>query len=243
MQYDDQSALSSQSNASVALYKETKLSRSFSKPSLTTTSEFIQPKFSYSSAKPSYPELSVQERLATSRPISTARTYANPVASQHESGSRYYAQTSKSFEPARFASARDRKHVTRDFRSKLEYSRFQPEVHLRAPVSKHFESTSYNRQMDPTSKFHTVADTSEQYLPKPSIKKFEGDPLDYWAFLNRFRSHIGDWLSPKRRLSYLLQHCSAEVVDNIQHCADIHDGQNALDTALEELSADTANHI
>ena len=235
MQYDDQIALSSQSNASVALYKETKLFRSLSKPSLTTTSESFQPKFSYSSAKLSYPELSVQERLATSRPISTARTYANPVASQHESGSRYYAQTSKSFEPARFASVRDRKHVTRDFRSKLEYSRFQPEVRLRAPVSKHFESTSYNRQMDPTSKFHTVADTSEQYLPKPSIKKFEGDPLDYWAFLNRFRSHIGDWLSPKRRLSYPLQHCSAEVVDNIQHCADIHDGQNALDTALEEL--------
>ena len=138
MRYDDQSALSSQSNASVALYKETKLFRSLSKPSLTTTSESFQPKFSYSSAKPSYPELSVQERLATSRPISTARTYANPVASQHESESRYYAQTSKSFEPARFASARDRKHVTRDFRSKLEYSRFQPEVRLRAPVSKHF---------------------------------------------------------------------------------------------------------
>ena len=145
MQYDDQSALSSQSNASVALYKETKLFQSLSKPSLTTTSESFQPKFSYSSAKPSYPELSVQERLATSRPISTARTYSNPVASQHESGSRCYAQTSKSFEPARFASARNRKHVSRDSRSKLEYSRFQPEVRLRAPVSKHFESTSYNR--------------------------------------------------------------------------------------------------
>ena len=187
MQYDDQSALSSQSNASVALYKESKLFRSLSKLSLTTTSESFQPKFSYSSAKPSYPQLSVQERLATSRPISSARIYANPVASQLESGSRYYAQTSKSFEPAHFAGARDRKHVNRDFRSKLEYSRF-PEVRLRAPVSKHFESTSYNRQMDLTSKFHTVADTSEQYLPKPSIKKFEGDPLDYWAFLNRFRS-------------------------------------------------------
>ena len=140
MQYDDQSALSSQSNASVALYKETKLFRSLSKPSLTTTSESFQPKFSYSSAKPSYPELSVLERLATSRPISTARTYANPVAaSQHESGSRYYAQTSKSFEPARFASARDRKHVTRDFRSKLEYSQFQPEVRLRAPSCASFK--------------------------------------------------------------------------------------------------------
>ena len=68
MQYDDQSALSSQSNASVTLYKETKLFRSLSKPSLTTTSESFQPKFSYLSAKPSYPELSVQERLATSRP-------------------------------------------------------------------------------------------------------------------------------------------------------------------------------
>ena len=83
---------------------------------------------------------------------------------------------------------------------------------------------TYNRYLDP-----------DRLLPKPSIKLFEGDPLDYWAFYNRFRGHIGDWLSPKRQLSYLLQHCSAEVANNIQHYADLHDDQYAYELAWQEL--------
>ena len=76
---------------------------------------------------------------------------------------------------------------------------------------------------------------SDPLIPKPNVKKFEGDPLDYWAFYNRFRCHIADWLPSKTKMSYLLQHCSIEVSNNIQHFADIHDGQCAYDLAWEEL--------
>ena len=72
-------------------------------------------------------------------------------------------------------------------------------------------------------------------LPKPTIKLFEGDRFDYWAFYNRFRCHVSDWLSPKRKFSYLLQHCSAEVANNIQHFADLHHGEYAYDLAWSEM--------
>ena len=35
-------------------------------------------------------------------------------------------------------------------------------------------------------------EVSERYLPKPAIEEFDGDPLDYWAFVNRFKVHIAD---------------------------------------------------
>ena len=76
---------------------------------------------------------------------------------------------------------------------------------------------------------------SNPLIPKPEVKKFDGDPLDYWAFSNRFRCHVADWLPSKAKMSYLLQHCSPEVRDNIQHFADINDGQYAYDLAWDEL--------
>ena len=83
--------------------------------------------------------------------------------------------------------------------------------------------------------YYWLRDNSDQLLPKPTIKLFEDDPLDYWAFYNRFRCHVGDWLSPKRKFSYLLQHCSAEVANNIQHFADFHRGEYAYNLAWSEL--------
>ena len=35
---------------------------------------------------------------------------------------------------------------------------------------------------------------SEKFLPKLIINVFEGDPTDYWAFMNRYTCHIADWL-------------------------------------------------
>ena len=58
-------------------------------------------------------------------------------------------------------------------------------------------------------------------IPKPNVKRFEGDPLYYLAFYNRFRCHVADWLPSKTKMSYLLQHCSPQVCDNIQRFADI----------------------
>ena len=48
---------------------------------------------------------------------------------------------------------------------------------------------------------------------------------------------MGNWLSPKRKFSYLLQHCSAEVANNIQYFADLHHGEYAYDLAWSELKS------
>ena len=42
---------------------------------------------------------------------------------------------------------------------------------------------------------------SDPLIPKPNVKRFEGDPLDYWAFYNRFRCHVTDWFPLKTKMS------------------------------------------
>ena len=99
-----------------------------------------------------------------------------------------------------------------------------PPSNINHPLHQYFRG-----ELDP------LRDVSDQLLPKPKIKSFEGDPLDYWAFPNRFTCHVTDWLTPRKKMSYLLQHCSSEVGQNIQHFADIHDGEFAYDLAWDEL--------
>ena len=61
---------------------------------------------------------------------------------------------------------------------------------------------------------------SERYLPKPSIEEFDGNPLDYWAFVNRFQIHVAERVnSDDLRLVYLLQHCSKRVYEKLKHFA------------------------
>ena len=85
---------------------------------------------------------------------------------------------------------------------------------------------------------HKVQQEAERdfnVLPKPIIQTFTGDPLDFWAFYNRLESHLPNWLPAKRKISYLLQHCSTNVCQSIQHYADLHDGENAYHLAWKEL--------
>ena len=54
-------------------------------------------------------------------------------------------------------------------------------------------------------------------MPKPSIEPFEGDPLDYWAFVNRYDVHIAGRVgSDDLSLAYLLQHCTKAVYDKVK---------------------------
>ena len=76
---------------------------------------------------------------------------------------------------------------------------------------------------------------SDQLLPKPTIETFDGDPMDYWAFLNRFTCHVADWLPSQKKFSYLMRHCSERVRQHIQHFSDLHDGRSPYDLAWEEL--------
>ena len=84
--------------------------------------------------------------------------------------------------------------------------------------------------------YDALRGSTDQLLPTPSIRKFDGDPLDYWAFFNRFRCHVADRLAPKKKLSYLLQHCTAEVSQYIQHFANVHESSHHVyDLAWDEL--------
>ena len=79
-------------------------------------------------------------------------------------------------------------------------------------------------------------EVSERYLPKPVIEEFDGDPLDYWAFVNRFKVHIADRIrSIDLKLVYLLQHCSRRVYDRIKHFASGPDKRHCYDMVWREL--------
>ena len=89
---------------------------------------------------------------------------------------------------------------------------------------------NYAQQTSPS------VEASERYLPKPAIEKFDGDPLDYWAFVNRFKVHIADRIrSIDLKLVYLLQHCSKRVYNKIKHFASGPDKRYCYDMVWREL--------
>ena len=66
----------------------------------------------------------------------------------------------------------------------------------------------------------TPSELSERFLPKPSIEVFDGDPFDYWGFVNRFEIHIASRVATDDlRLVYLLQHCSKRIYEKLNHFA------------------------
>ena len=96
-----------------------------------------------------------------------------------------------------------------------------------------YDGTASLRQSAPET---SHAEASERFLPKPSIEQFDGDPLDYWAFVNRFKVHIADRIiSGDLKLVYLLQHCSKKVYDRIKHYAGGPDKQQCYRMVWQEL--------
>ena len=35
-----------------------------------------------------------------------------------------------------------------------------------------------------------TTELGDRFLPKPSVEKFDGSPMDYWVFVNRFEVHV-----------------------------------------------------
>ena len=96
----------------------------------------------------------------------------------------------------------------------------------------------------PNEPQHNVRrDEFNAYLSKPIIQTFSGNPLDFWAFFNRLQSHLPNWLSAERKISYLLQHCEPSVCQNIEHFADLHEGEDCYDLAWIELKRRYGNLI
>ena len=97
------------------------------------------------------------------------------------------------------------------------------------------DATKSGRPLTAHREYDNLRYCSDQLLPKPTIKKSDGDSMDYWAFLNRFTCHVADWLPSQKKFSYLMQHCSERVRQHIQHFSDLHDGRSPYDLAWEEL--------
>ena len=97
------------------------------------------------------------------------------------------------------------------------------------------KNSGLSSRQQPSGYGDLLRDDSDPLIPKPNVKRVEGDPLDYWAFYNRFRCHVADWLPSKTKMFYLLQHCSTQVYNNIQHFADIHHRQYSYDLAWDKL--------
>ncbi|KAF7258243.1 hypothetical protein EG68_04762 [Paragonimus skrjabini miyazakii] len=56
-------------------------------------------------------------------------------------------------------------------------------------------------------------------LPKKELKKFSGNPMDYWGFIRSFMSNVDRYTDGfANRLSYLIQCCDGEALDAIKGC-------------------------
>ena len=74
----------------------------------------------------------------------------------------------------------------------------------------------------------------DQFLPKPEIGKFDGDPMKYKSFRNNFETHIeSKFRDPKILLCLLLQHCKAKVKNQIEHFSN--KGIDGYGLALDRL--------
>ena len=64
----------------------------------------------------------------------------------------------------------------------------------------------------------TVSGTHDYPPPRPVIPVFDGDPLNYWTFVQSFETHIARRLaSDPAKLVYLLQHCAPSVKRHLEH--------------------------
>ena len=64
----------------------------------------------------------------------------------------------------------------------------------------------------------TVSGTHDYPPPRLVIPVFDGDPLNYWTFVQSFETHIARRLaSDPAKLVYLLQHCARSVKRNLEH--------------------------
>ncbi|KAF7234090.1 hypothetical protein EG68_12523 [Paragonimus skrjabini miyazakii] len=56
-------------------------------------------------------------------------------------------------------------------------------------------------------------------FPKKELKKFTGNPMDYWGFIRSFMSSVDSYTDDfANRLSYLIQYCDGEALDSIKGC-------------------------
>ncbi|XP_071491771.1 uncharacterized protein [Diadema antillarum] len=56
-------------------------------------------------------------------------------------------------------------------------------------------------------------------MPKPEIAVFDGNPLEYWGFINQFETTVASKTSDERvKLTYLIQYCRGKAKESIENC-------------------------
>ena len=56
-------------------------------------------------------------------------------------------------------------------------------------------------------------------MPKQEIKVFDGDPADYWPFIQNFDVNVGSKITDDNsKLTYLLQFCKGKAKQSIDNC-------------------------
>ena len=73
-------------------------------------------------------------------------------------------------------------------------------------------------------------------MPKKEVLTFDGNPLNYWLFVNNFKVNIAKRVpDAELRLAYLIQHCSGKAREAIMNCAIISDPNAGYRKAQEIL--------
>ena len=73
-------------------------------------------------------------------------------------------------------------------------------------------------------------------MPKRELLTFDGNPLNYWLFVNNFEVNIAKRVpDAESRLAYLIQHCSGKAREAIKNCAIISDPNAGYRKAQEIL--------
>ena len=69
-----------------------------------------------------------------------------------------------------------------------------------------------------TGKEHYHQEYYNRPLPKIEIKKFNGDPMNYWAFIRNFSAYIGKrCYSDDYRRQFFIQPLEPKVRDRFEH--------------------------
>ena len=73
-------------------------------------------------------------------------------------------------------------------------------------------------------------------MPKRELLTFEGNPINYWTFINNFETNIGKRVcDAESRLTYLVQHCTGKARESIKNCVIIQNKDEAYKKAQEIL--------
>ena len=64
-----------------------------------------------------------------------------------------------------------------------------------------------------------TTEIKDRFLPKSSVEQFDGNTMDYWAFVIGFEVNVASRIQDDLRLAYVLQHCTKLVYDKVKHIA------------------------